>query len=39
MPILLNGEAVRAFTGALVPDTADAVEMQERFIGLGTIFR
>jgi len=29
-PILNNGEAVRIFTGAAVPDTANAVVMQEK---------
>lgn len=32
MPNLLPGEAVRIFTGALVPDMANAVVMQERVV-------
>ncbi len=34
-PILKKGEVVRIFTGAAVPDTANAVIMQERIIANG----
>ena len=32
IPILNNGEAIRIFTGAAVPDTANAVIMQEKVV-------
>src|SRR5690606_10903362 len=35
-PVLKNGEAVRIFTGALVPDTANAIIMQEKLAVNGT---
>ncbi|MBL7471562.1 molybdopterin molybdotransferase MoeA [Robertkochia sediminum] len=35
-PVLAPGEAVRIFTGAPVPDTANAIEMQEKVTVNGT---
>jgi len=37
-PILKPGEAVRIFTGAAVPDTANAIVMQEKVLLNGTTF-
>jgi len=36
-PVLKKGEAVRVFTGAAVPDTANAIMMQEKVVSNGNL--